>query len=292
MRVLIIGCGYVGLPLGATLVQQGHVVFGLTRSQSRRSALEEAGLQSLVADITDPRKLESLQRDYDWVINCAATSGGGPQEYRAVYFEGTRNLIEWLIPNPPRKFIYTSSTSVYGQNDGSVVDEHSPANPEADTSKILVATENLLIDAWSKTNFPAVILRVAGIYGPGRGHAFKQFVSGQAVIAGAGNRWLNMIHCDDLVGVIIAALEKGRPGEIYNAVDDEPVTQRDFFQWLAASLNKPLPPSVPKPDTSPRKRGVTNKRISNQKLKTELGHPFLYPTFRQGYPTRNEIRAM
>ena len=89
-----------------------------------------------------------------------------------------------------------------------------------------------------------------------------------------------MIHRDDLVGCIIAALKNGRAGEIYNAVDDEPVSQLHFFQWLAQAVDKPLPPSVPENPDENRKRGVTNKRVSNRKLKMELGHQFKYPNFR------------
>jgi nucleoside-diphosphate-sugar epimerase len=128
-----------------------------------------------------------------------------------------------------------------------------------------------------------VILRVAGIYGPDRGHWFKQFMSDAAHLEGDGSRCLNMIHRDDLVGCIIAALKNGRAGEIYNAADDEPVSQLHFFQWLAQAVDKPLPPSEPENPDASRRRGTTNKRVSNRKLKMELGHQFKYPTFRQGY---------
>jgi nucleoside-diphosphate-sugar epimerase len=131
--------------------------------------------------------------------------------------------------------------------------------------------------------YPAVILRVAGIYGPDRGHWFKQFLKNEAHIEGDGSRFLNMIHRDDLIGCIIAALKNGRAGEIYNAADDEPVSQQHFFQWLAQALDKPLPPSEPENPMENRKRGVTNKRVSNRKLKMELGHQFKYPNFRKGY---------
>jgi nucleoside-diphosphate-sugar epimerase len=126
-------------------------------------------------------------------------------------------------------------------------------------------------------------LRVVGIYGPDRGHWFKQFLKDAAHIEGDGARFLNMIHRDDLVGCIIAALKNGRPGEIYNATDDEPVNQLHFFQWLAQAVDKPLPPSVPENPGEYRRRGVTNKRVSNRKLKMELGHRFKYPNFRIGY---------
>jgi nucleoside-diphosphate-sugar epimerase len=290
MRVLIAGCGYFGLALGAELSQRGHEVFGLTRTGHRASDLEQAGVRALIADITQAKQLAELPSTYDWVINSVASSGGGPDMYRALYLEGTRNLLEWLKLNPPKKFVYTSSTSVYGQNDGSLVDESSATDPASDTSKILIDTERLLVGAVREMNFPAIILRVAGIYGPDRGYWFKQFLKGEAVMEGIGDRWLNMIHRDDLVALVISALENGRGGEIYNAVDDEPVTQRDFFGWLAAVLQQPLPPSTDKPPR--RKRGAGNKRVSNKKLKLGLGYRFIYPTFREGCsPEIERIRA-
>ena len=110
------------------------------------------------------------------------------------------------------------------------------------------------------------------------------------MIPGKGERLLNMIHRDDLVGVILAALKAGRPGEVYNAVDDEPVTQLVFFRWLSETLGRDRPPfGAPETEMS-RKRGLTNKKISNRKLKMELGYRFQYPTFRQGYTA--EIRRL
>ncbi|HEY5231964.1 MAG TPA: SDR family oxidoreductase [Verrucomicrobiae bacterium] len=280
MRVLIVGCGYVGLPLGAELVRQGHEVFGLRRSVAAERELKTAGIKPLVADITRPETLAKLPRGFDWVVNCVA-AGGGAENYRRVYLEGTRNLLEWLVGAPPEKFVHTGSTSVYAQYDGSAVTEESPAEPVAETAEILRETENVLLAA-AREKFPAVILRVAGIYGPGRGHWVKQFLRGEARIEGDGSRWLNMIHRDDVVGCIIAALKDGRTGEIYNAADDEPMSQLNFFAWLAETLGKPLPPFVPEtPDE--RKRGVTAKRVSNAKLRVELNYEFRFPDFRAGY---------
>ena len=282
MKCLIVGCGYVGLPLGAELVRQGHAVFGLRRSASAANELGAAGIQPLSGDVTKPETLAKLPRQFDWVVNCVA-AGGSVENYRQTYLEGNRNLVAWLADSPPRKFVYTSSTSVYGQDDGSVATEHSPAEPEADTAKVLVETETLLLASVAERKFPAVILRVAGIYGPGRGHWFKQFLNDEAHLDGDGWRFLNMIHRDDVVGCIIAALKTGRAGEIYNAADDEPVSQINFFRWLAATLGKPLPPSVSEEAGIARKRGATNKRVSNRKLKTELGYQFQHPDFHSGY---------
>jgi nucleoside-diphosphate-sugar epimerase len=283
MRALIVGCGYVGLPLGAELVKQGHEVFGLRRSTGAEADFKAAGVKPLTADITKAEQLAQLPGAYDWVANCVSASGGGAEEYREVYLQGTRNLVEWLGAVPPKKFVYTSSTSVYGQDDGSLVKENSSTEPAVETGKILVQTEQVLLAAARERKFPAVILRLAGIYGPDRGYWFKQYLSNEARIEGNGARMLNMIHRDDVAGAIIAALKSGRPGEVYNAVDDEPVSQLAFFQWLSGPLGKDLPPSAPEDAEVVRKRGVTNKKVSNRRLKMELGYQFKYPTFRQGY---------
>ena len=282
MKCLIIGCGYVGLPLGAELLRLGHEVFGLRRNGSAEAKLKAAGIHPLYGDITKPETLEALPREFDWVVHCVA-AGGDAAQYRQIYLEGTRNVIQWLSANPPKKFIYTGSTSVYGQADGSQVKESSPAAPEAETAKVLVETENVLLGTFHEKKFPAIILRVAGIYGPDRGHWFKQFLKNEARMEGDGSRFLNMIHQDDVVGCILTALKSGRPGEIYNAVDDEPVNQRAFFEWLGATLGKYPPTTVPEDATEARKRGVTNKRVSNRKMKMELGYQFRYPNFRKGY---------
>lgn len=283
MRVLIVGAGYVGMPLGVELVRQGHKVSGLRRSNMSDAEMQSAGITPLHADITRPETLAGLPNDIDWVVNCAATGGGSVEDYRQLYLQGTRNLIAWLQGTALRKFVYTSSTGVYGQNDGSLVDESSPTEPASETAQVLVQAEKVLLEAAQQKNFPSVILRAAGIYGPERGHLLKQFLRGEARIEGDGARHLNMIHRSDLVAAIIAALERARAGDIYNAVDDEPVTQLDFFRWLAASLGQPLPPAVPEDAATPRKRGLTNKRISNRKLKTELVRTFAFPNFRSGY---------
>ncbi len=266
MRVLIVGVGYVGSRLGAELTRRAHEVFGL-----RRNAGTSEGFPILVGDITRRESLAHLPQHWDWVVNTASSSKGGAEEYRQVYLEGNRNLAETLENG---KCIYTSSTSVYGQTDGSLVNEQSPTEPTSETSRILVEAEQSLL-----RNFPAVILRVAGIYGPGRGHLFQQFLKGEAVIPGNGERMINMIHVDDVVGAIIAALEHGKPGEVYNAADDEPVSYVEFFQWLSRRLNRPMPPFG---DEKQRKRGTTNKRVSNAKLRA-LGYTFKYPNFRLGY---------
>src|SRR6266446_3152588 len=164
MRVLIVGCGYVGLPLGAELAKQGHEVFGARRTAAAGAEMKAAGITPLLADISRPEDLARLPGPFDWVADTVSSTPGGVEEYRQVYLEGSRNLIEWLSSAPPKKFVYTSSTSVYGQTDGSLVRENSVTEPASETSKLLVETEKVLLTAAQQRKFPAVILRVAGIY--------------------------------------------------------------------------------------------------------------------------------
>src|SRR5438445_7692780 len=176
MRILIVGGGYVGLPLGTVLAKAGHEVTGICRTHSAENELRAAGIIPLITDITQGEALATLPRDYDWVINCVSSSHGGAADYRRVYVQGMRNLVEWLAAAPIRKFVYTSSTSVYGQTDGSIVTESSAAEPAAETAQILVEAENVLLKAAQQRELQAVILRVAGIYGPGRGNWFKHYL--------------------------------------------------------------------------------------------------------------------
>ena len=174
MKCLIVGCGYVGLPLGAELVRLGHEVSGLRRNVSAEKELKAAGIQPLFGDVTKPETLAKLPREFDWVVNCVAAglrraevasatqAGGDAEDYRQVYLQGTRNLIDWLAPAsaeaPARqalkKFVYTSSTSVYSQNDGSQVKESSPTEPLVETAKILLETEKALVSGGGRPQGP------------------------------------------------------------------------------------------------------------------------------------------
>lgn len=291
MRVLIVGCGYVGLPLGTELTRLGHEVFGLRRHADAEEDLIRAGIKPLYADITNANELSGVPREFDWVVNCVASGGGSAEDYRRTYLQGTRHLLDWLEP-APRKFVYTSSTSVYGQNDGAIVTEMDITNPLTETANVLIETEKLLLNAASERNFPAIILRLAGIYGPGRGYWLRQFLNGEARLDDAGDRILNMIHRDDVVGAIFAALESASAGSIVNVADNEPATQRTVFEWLAKTLERPMLETIPNETSPARKRGATNKRVSNSRLRHELHYQLKYPTFREGFAAELRQRGL
>jgi nucleoside-diphosphate-sugar epimerase len=281
MRVLIVGCGYVGLPLATELGRQGHEVVGLRRSEVGAAALRAARIEAVQGDIAEPG-FERPPGRFDWVVFAAAAGrNGGEAEYRSVYVEGLGRVIEQFRGDPPKKFVYTGSTSVYAQQDGSVVKETSVAAPVAAEARVLVEAERLVLAA-AKGGVPGVVLRLAGIYGPDRLNMMDRLIRNEVKLGGQGARYLNMIHRDDVVGAVLAALRNGRAGEVYNVVDDEPVTEVTFYTWLAETLGKWTPPFAPENDAAAG-AGRPNRRISGRRLGMELGYRLRYPNFRQGY---------
>ena len=283
MDTAVIGCGYVGMRVAAKLAKQGHLVYGVRRFISDSAPFESAGIIPLSIDITQPKQLYRIPDSIRWVVNAVSSSRRGVDAYRKVYLEATQSLILYLHNTRIQRYLHVSSTSVYGQTDGSRVDETSERKPISLTSQILIEAEDLLLRAQQENLFPAIIARASGIYGPGRGYLFRQYLRNEATMDGDGSRFLNMIHVDDLASALILTLEIGRPGEAYNLTDSLPVTQHEFLSWLATELDKPLPPFASPKKHKQRKRSITNKRVCNQRLLNELGFHFQFPTYREGY---------
>lgn len=269
---LIIGCGYVGLPLALRLREQGHEISGWVHSEATAASMAEYRFKRIIiGSVGDPHVWETLGGEhYDLVIHVASSGRGGEAAYEEVFLQGAR-LMGGRQPQARKLFV--SSTSVYGQTQGEIVTEESPAEPASATSRILREAEKTALGAGM------TVVRSSGIYGPGRAVLFDKFRKGEAVIEGDGQRWINQIHQRDLVAALAHLISAGQPGEIYNASDDTPVTYEDYYAWCAEFLNKPMPPHGP--INFNRKRGLTNKRISNAKLRATGWQP-QYPSFREG----------
>lgn len=284
-RTLIVGCGYVGEAVARRMGALGHDVFGLRRTepQSLPPGLPYVPLRG---DLTEPRTLDALEdldTPFDSVVLTVSASGGDAEAYRRVYFEGTGHLLDRLRRCPPKAFVYTSSTSVYSQTDGSWVDEQSPVEPVDETGLWLVRTEQRIREACQEWGLAGRILRVAGIYGPGRGSLLRRVLSGQASLEGSGDRWTNRIHREDLADAIMAVLSRGQTGETYNVADLEPATQRVVLEWLSERTGVPLVNSPGIQPTAKRRRGGSNKRVSVDRLRRETGWNPVHPSFREGY---------
>ena len=291
MDALILGCGYVGMRIAKQLAASGHTVYGAKRHIENPRDFEEAKIIPLELDVTDKGQLEKIPECIQWCVNAVSSSRRGPDVYRQVYLDATRDIIAKLGSLPDFKhLVQISSTSVFGQTDGSWIDEGADRSPSTETSQILVEAEDLLLHATTESHFPATIARVSGIYGPGRGFLFQQFVKGEATMVDDGSRIINMIHVDDIVGAIIQMLAQARPGTSFNVTDSAPTTQLEFFRWLVDELGGELPPSASPEALRKRKRAVTNKKVSNSRLIHDLNYKLKFPSFREGYA--EEVRRV
>ncbi len=272
--ILIAGCGFVGLPLARNFADAGWETHAITASECSAAKLRVEPFQVYALDIRQSGVFRQLVRNsFDVVIHCASSGRGNGDDYETVFYHGSQNLLGNVQSG---RFIFTSSTSVYGQTDGAQVDELSAANPTRETGQILRKTEDLVVATGG-----GIVARLAGLYGPGRCVPLGKLRDGSAIIEGDGTRVMNLLHQSDAAGALQFLAETGTPG-IFNVVDDLPVTQAEWYRYVCDALSKPLP-RTGSPDLS-RKRGWSSKSVSNRKLRA-LGWEPKYPTFKQGLRT-------
>jgi nucleoside-diphosphate-sugar epimerase len=293
---MIFGCGYVGSALAERLLESGVRVGALTRNAEKAARLRAMGLHEvLVAELQSPAWSRELKGSYEAVVNCVSSAGGGLEGYRASYLEGQRAILAWAKGRQLSATVYTSSTSVYPQDGGVWVDEASPTEAAPPTGRIIRESEMLLQAAGTELG-GTFILRLAGIYGPGRHYLINQVREGAGEIPGSGDYALNMIHRDDAVGAILAALAQRERADagIYNIADDAPATKAEVVAWLAQKLG--LAPPEFRPDLISdrlKRRGgrMPHRFVSNAKARSALSWRPRYPSFREGYASLIEEAA-
>ena len=278
-RLLIAGCGYVGGALAEGLASEGHEVWALRRSE----APVPAGAHAIRADLLDVDCLRALPSRIEGVCYTASADGGDDRAYRSAYVDGLRYLLAALDGHPIRRVVYASSTGVYAQTAGEWVDEESAAEPEHFSGRRLLEGERLLL----RSHFPATVVRLAGIYGPGRSRLIERVCRGEAVIPGGSPVYANRIHRDDCAAVLRHLMILPRPDPLYVAADHEPADLATVLRWMAERLGAP-PPRVEAAETGMRYGRTSNKRVRNARLLAS-GYRFRYPTFREGY---GELIAM
>jgi nucleoside-diphosphate-sugar epimerase len=175
----------------------------------------------------------------------------------------------------PGRVVFTGSTSVYAQTDGTWVSEESATQPDRETGRILLEAEQVALAAGGS------VARLSGIYGPGRSYLLRRFLAGEAVLEEGGHRWLNQIHRNDGAAALLRLGDPDVPAGIYNVTDDTPAIQREVYGWMADFFGKVLPPDGPADLQS--KRGWTSKRISNARMRG-CGWKPAYPSYRDALP--------
>ena len=264
-QVLIVGAGDTGLTLASVLSSAGLGV-----STLNRSGRSIDGATAIVGDLSDPGSLTDLPAA-DVVVFTTAPPSRDEDGYRIAYVDGPQRLLD-ALPREPARAVLTSTTGVYGANDGRWVTASSTPEPTRPTAAVVVEGEAALA-----SRIPTTIVRAAGIYGPGRRRLIDLVLTGRAgVTSGTPDRWTNRVHRDDLAAALALCAIHPSPPPIAIAVDDEPVPRDQVLAWLAEQLRVELGPD-PDPATT-----TTGKRCRNSELR-DLGWEPAYPSFREGY---------
>jgi len=303
-QALIFGItGYAGSALARHLVARGWRVRGIGRSESAADDLETLGVEVEIADVGEPEELEGLGRPDDHVFYLVGSISGHPDWTKRVGLDGVVNAAAALADAGIASFVLVQTMAAYGRGSDETITEATPTQPNSQLGRVSLLAEAHLRDALGAGGFPARFVRAGTIYGPGR-RTVDALRNKRLRMLGGGENLSSRIHVDDLATVLTAVAERGRSGEVYLAVDDQPVSMADYFDHLADRAHVPAPGSTPKwlaramiggfGLTSKLTKGhaplghnlyalVTgNYGCSNAKIRSELGVELAYPTYVEG----------
>jgi nucleoside-diphosphate-sugar epimerase len=265
-KVLIVGCGDLGTRLGLLLAAEGCEVFGMRRD----AAAIPAPIHAIAGDATDPAAYAGLPSSLDLAFYTASASGVADEAgYRRAYVDGPAAMLGALaaLGLAPRRLVFASSTAVHGQDDGSTVDEDSPTEPPDFRGRVMLEGERVVLGG----PWPATVVRLGGIYGPGRTWLIDGLKSGRIGLSADGRSpWTNRIHVDDAARALAHLARLPAPAPVYLGVDAEPARRDEVLRGLAARVGG-----------SERGRGG-DKRCTSARLSAS-GFTFRYPSYREGY---------
>lgn len=277
---LIVGCGYLGQRVAARLRDDGQPVLAVASRDSSVRALKSCGYQALRLD-----------------LDSAPVFSPPPGPYRVLYLvppppHGTedpriRSLLSALHAHPPVRLVYAGSSSVYGDRQGAWVDESSVVEVQTDTAARRLHAERSVTQWCSEHNVTGVVLRIAGIYGPGR-LPLQRLRAGRPVVREAEAGWSNRIHVDDLTRSCIAALQHPAPQTLYNIADGHPSSTTAFLHALASRAGLPQAPEIPLHDAlaqaSPAQARFLSesRKLDVSRMREDLVTDFLFPNFSTG----------
>ena len=267
MHVLIAGCGDVGSILAVSLLKDGHVVYGLKRDTS---SLPD-GVHPIRADLLKPGTLTKLPKAIDRLVFMPTPSSRDRAAYEAIFLHGWSNLWSALNQAPVRTLL-VSSTAVFGEAAGGMVDERTLPGPTGFNGKVLLEMEQLA----GRNTDNLIVIRISGIYGPGRERLIRLAASKGPEVQQTPPFFTNRIHLDDAAGVLKHLLELDEPEDLYLATDDLPAARYDVIAWLAKEQGCPVPIGLTDEHAS------QGKRVSNRRLR-ESGFKLTYPDYRAGY---------
>lgn len=279
--MLIVGCGDVGRRIAALARARGEPVYCLVRHRESAGNLLESGVNAVAADLDETVPRLAGDWDQSQIFYLAPPPPNGHEDPRV------RRFLAALPTTGRHRIVYVSTTGVYGDCHGAWVDETCPANPQVDRARRRYDAEQQLL-AWRAAGHgDVVILRVAGIYGPGK--LPLERLRGRVPMIGADEApWTNRIHIDDLVSVCEAAMAQGVDGEVYNVSDGNPGNMRDYFDRVADRYGLPHAPQITLAEAQGQlSAGLLSylgesRRLDNRKMLRELGVTLRYPTLEEG----------
>jgi nucleoside-diphosphate-sugar epimerase len=272
MHVLVAGCGWLGEAIARALVARGDRVTGVRRDPARAAALAALGVEPLALDLSAPGAAARLPA-FDAIVACQSSAEDSEAAYRAAYVEASRTLLE-AAGRTGAPLVYTGSTGVFGQRDGSDVDEATPPSPASATARVLAEAEELVLEAAAR-GARAAIVRLSGLYGPGRTGIAGRVRSGALALGPGDSAWMNFCHRDDAVAFVLAALGRAEHGAVWHGSDARPARRREVVEWIAARLGIP-PPRTDRPAAGP------DRRILSERTRASLGVQLRWPSFSDG----------
>lgn len=287
-HLVIFGCGYVGSALADAARAQGTRVTALTRNPQKAAALRARGIAVVEGELAGADWHDAIAPGADLVVNTVSAADPSPEGYRRSYVDGMKSILAWAArgARPVGTLLYTSSTGVYPQGGGAVVDETAPTDGASPTGQILVEAENLLRAAPAASVARWFVLRLAGIYGPGRHYLLNALRAGTTQFSGAPDFRMNLAHRDDIVSALLAcaAAPVAVRNEIFNVSDDAPAARAELLGWLAAQLGLAAP--IFTSDSANARRGGNpspDRIIRAEKIRRVLGWTPRHDSYRAGY---------
>lgn len=273
-RILIAGCGDIGVLLGRHYRGSGDDVYGLRRHIEKLPG----HIKPVKADLADPASLSGLPDGVEVLFITLTADQFTEDAYRRTYVEGTRNLLHALRRQGqhPDRVVFVSSTSVYGQQDGEWVDEDAPTVPAGFSGRCMLEAERLILDG----PFPGMVVRLGGIYGGNRRALLNRVANGEARLSPGASSHVNLNHIEDVAGSLVHLAGLDDPDSVILATDGHPPDHNELVRWIASQLGLPEPPLAESAEMV--RRRDSNKRCRNQRVLAS-GYRFRFPDYRAGY---------
>lgn len=274
--MLIVGCGYVGSEVVKLACEQSVRVFALTRSESRVAELSKLGIEPIVGHWLDSSNLKSLPAVDRVLVSVPHRADG--QFGVETHVRGLQNLLV-ALPSPCQHVTYLSTTGVFGSGSGELVDEDTPVSPTRIGPEIAIQTEQWLSDSLPSERF--TVLRLAGIYGPGRIPLAEKLRLGEPLTVPRHGH-LNLIHVHDIANMILTIQQRAMRHSMYLLSDGQPVLRETFYRYLARLCGVSQPQFAPVDENSPKSRRATDKRIDPSRLLVETAFSLRFADYRSG----------